>query len=112
MILSVLLLFVYLQRNSQLIEAVCSTTKLVLPVETTTPTPAVQFSLFQEKFGLTYENEAEAAQKFAVFSANLDKIEKHNADLAAGKTTYSLKVNKFADLVRIVFYQKLLYSLP
>jgi hypothetical protein len=108
MILSVLFLLVFLQQKSEFIEAVCSTTKLVSLAETTTPTPTVQFSMFQEEFGVTYENEAEAAEKFAVFSANLDKIAKHNDDFATGKTTYSLKVNKFADLVRIHFLSKII----
>ena len=87
-------LVVFLQHYSQQVQAECRTT--------TTLAPAEQFDLFQKMFNVKYENATVAAQKFAVFSSNLDIIAQHNAAAAAGYVTYTLGVNKFADLVRIL----------
>ena len=38
------------------------------------------------------------AHRMRAFSENLDKIAKHNKEAAEGKHTYTLGVNKFADL--------------
>ena len=104
MIQCIFVLFVFLQQNYPFTEAVCSTTTVVSLTTTTTPTPAVQFSMFQENFDIYYENDTVAAQKLAVFIANLNTIEQHNVDFEAGKVSFKLEVNKFADLVRILLY--------
>ena len=100
MIETLFLVVVYLQQISQLIEALCSTATTL----TTTLAPAVQFDLFQQKFGVTYENTTVAQQKFAVFKENLDLIAQHNAEFEAGIITYSLVVNIYSDLVSIFLY--------
>ena len=95
MIRNFIFLVVFLQQYSQNVQAGCKTTTII----TTTLAPAVQFELFQEKFKVVYENATVAAQKFEGFSANLAVIDKSNADFAAGKISYTLGINQFADLV-------------
>ncbi len=101
MIRSVILLSVFFQPFSQLIEAICSTTITTTATKqpTTTIPPTVQFSLFQNKYSLNYENETVAAEKFVVFSTNLDAISQHNAAAEAGNVSYTLVANKYSDLV-------------
>ena len=109
MIKNFIFLAVLLQQYSQNVQAECGTT--IIATTTTTLAPAVQFAQFQQTFGVVYENEAIAAQKFAVFSSNLDIIAQHNAAAAAGYVTYTLGVNKFADLVSIlILFLKTLIS--
>lgn len=43
--------------------------------------------------------ESEEQHRLSVFQDNLRKIEKHNAEAAAGLHTYRLALNKFSDLV-------------
>ena len=88
-------LVVFLQHYSQQVQAECRTT--------TTLAPAEQFDLFQKMFNVKYENATVAAQKFAVFNANIDKIAQINAAAAAANLSYKLEVNKFADLVSTKF---------
>ena len=99
MIRNFIFLVVFLQQYSQNVQAGCKTTTII----TTTLAPAVQFELFQEKFKVVYENATVAAQKFAVFNANIDKIAQINAAAAAANLSYKLEVNKFADLVSTKF---------
>ena len=88
-------LVVFLQHYSQQVQAECRTT--------TTLAPAEQFDLFQKMFNVKYENATVAAQKFAIFNANIDKIAQINAAAAAANLSYKLEVNKFADLVSTKF---------
>lgn len=53
------------------------------------------FDAFNARFGKTYTTQADRALRFEVFKANFDLIEAHNANPSA---TYTLEVNKFADL--------------
>jgi len=57
-----------------------------------------EFHAFKLQHGKVYRNEAEHAHRMRAFSENLDKIAKHNKEAAEGKHTYTLGVNKFADL--------------
>ena len=88
-------LVVFLQHYSQQVQAECRTT--------TTLAPAEQFDLFQKMFNVKYENATVAAQKFAVFNANIDKIAQINAAAAAANLSYKLEVNKCSDLLSTKF---------
>ena len=56
--------------------------------------PAVEFARFKALHGKVYESQAEEEVSFGHFKANLDKIEKHNAE----GHSWKLGVTKFADL--------------
>ena len=56
--------------------------------------PAVEFARFKGLHGKVYESQAEEEVRFNHFKANLDKIEKHNAE----GHSWKLGVTKFADL--------------
>merc|ERR1711909_183903 len=57
-----------------------------------------EFKAFKTKYNKVYRNEAESAHRMTAFAENLEKIAKHNKEAAEGKHTYTLGVNKFADL--------------
>ena len=50
-----------------------------------------------------YGSDLEEAKRFTVFKDNLAFIEKHNAEAAAGKHSYTVGVNEFADLTNEEF---------
>ncbi|KAL6888196.1 hypothetical protein ACP4OV_009222 [Aristida adscensionis] len=52
-------------------------------------------NMWMAEYGRTYKNEAEKAQRFKVFKANADFIDKFNA---AGNRKYFLATNEFADM--------------
>jgi len=56
------------------------------------------FRNFKAKFNKAYKNEAENDYRMKVFADNLEKINRHNEEAAAGKHTFTLGVNQFADL--------------
>ena len=56
--------------------------------------PAVEFARFKGLHGKVYESLAEEEVRFNHFKANLDKIEKHNAE----GHSWKLGITKFADL--------------
>ena len=100
-----------MQQNYKIVHALCqrrtttaTTTTLITTASTSSTTklaPTVQFDLFQKMFNVTFENTSVAIEKFAVFSAYLDKIAKIHAAASAGGVTYTLVINKFAYLVSI-----------
>merc|ERR1712241_1546671 len=57
-----------------------------------------EFRAFKTKFNKAYKNDAEDAYRMKVFSDNLEKISKHNDEAEKGMHTFTLGVNKFADL--------------
>jgi len=57
-----------------------------------------EFKAFKVNHNKVYRNEAEHAHRMNAFAGNLQKIAKHNKEAAEGKHTYTLGVNKFADL--------------
>merc|ERR1711990_1420820 len=61
--------------------------------------PAVEFARFKALHGKVYESQAEEEVRFGHFKANLDKIEKHNAE----GHSWKLGVTKFADLSKEEF---------
>ncbi|KAF0291175.1 Cathepsin L-like proteinase [Amphibalanus amphitrite] len=62
---------------------------------------------FKQRFGRVYEAEEEVLRRW-VFVENLERIRLHNAEHDAGRSTFRLGVNQFADLTNEEFRQKLL----
>ena len=56
--------------------------------------PEVEFARFKADHGKSYVSLREEEVRFAHFKANLDKIEKHNAE----GHSWKLGITKFADL--------------
>jgi cathepsin L len=57
------------------------------------------FTQWAAKHGKEYGTREELVLRRAIFSANVAKIEKHNSEAAAGLHTWTMGVNKFADLM-------------
>jgi len=66
-----------------------------------------EFRAFKVKYNKAYRNEAENAHRMKAFAGNLQTIAKHNKEAAEGKHTYTLGVNKFADLTEAEWRQTL-----
>ena len=66
----------------------------LLLVAAVSANPRVQFEAFKIEANKTYASLAEEEVRFGHFKANLDKIEKHNAE----GHSWKLGVTKFADL--------------
>merc|ERR1712137_1036012 len=66
-------------------------------------------SLYQsqfESFKATHEKTYSAAEepfRYIIFKTNVDKINRHNAEHAAGKHTWTMAVNQFSDLTQHEF---------
>ena len=58
---------------------------------------------FKAKFGKNYANAAEESRRFAIFKENAAFIARHNQDHAAGKESYTVGINQFADLTNAEF---------
>merc|ERR1711953_1533659 len=58
---------------------------------------------YKARFGKTYANAAEESRRFAIFKENAAFIARHNLDHAAGKESYTVGVNQFADLTNAEF---------
>merc|ERR1711953_587613 len=58
---------------------------------------------YKARFGKTYANAAEESRRFAIFKENAAFIARHNLDHAAGKESYTVGVNQFADLTSAEF---------
>jgi len=71
---------------------------LLFCVAVASATVSDEFQSFKLKYNKIYKNGAEHAHRMKAFADNLDKIAKHNKEAAEGKHTYTLGVNKFADL--------------
>lgn len=71
---------------------------LLCCVAVASATVSDEFRAFKTKYSKAYRNEAENAHRMKAFADNLRKIAKHNKETAEGKHTYTLGVNKFADL--------------
>jgi cathepsin L len=55
------------------------------------------FGQFKKAFNKTYTS-GEESLRFVVFKDNFDRIARHNDRFSAGKTTYHMAVNEYADL--------------
>ncbi|XP_055906562.1 cathepsin L-like [Eupeodes corollae] len=62
------------------------------------------WNLFKVKYGKHYKNEAEENYRMKTFFENKDKIEKHNEKYAKGLVSFTLGLNKYADLLYDEFY--------
>merc|ERR1712018_870080 len=71
---------------------------LLCCVAVASATVSDEFRAFKTKYNKAYKNEVENAHRMKAFADNLEKIAKHNKEAAEGKHTYTLGVNKFADL--------------
>lgn len=63
-----------------------------------------QFEEFKHTYGKAYASD-EAIYRFQVFTSNVEKIERHNADATQ---TYTMEVNQFADMTSEEFIAKVL----
>lgn len=66
-----------------------------------------EFRAYKTNFAKVYRNEAEHAHRMTAFANNLELIKKHNKEAAEGKHSYTLGVNKFADLTNEEWRQSL-----
>jgi len=57
-----------------------------------------EWAAFKDKHGKSYVNPIEEFYRMKVYADNKAYVEKHNAEHAAGKHTFDLALNKFADL--------------
>merc|ERR1712184_207253 len=56
-----------------------------------------EWNQFKSRFGKSY-TATEEARRMAIFKENLAFVERHNLDHQAGRETYTVAMNKFADL--------------
>lgn len=62
-----------------------------------------EFDTFKRQYRKNYATEIEAERRCQIFSDNMDKIESHNVQFSRGLSTYTLGMNKFADLTNEEF---------
>ena len=74
---------------------------LVVAVSLTAAT-ADEWQAFKRQFGRVYQPEEEHFRR-QVFADNLEYIKRHNAEFDAGRSTFQLGVNQFADLTNEEF---------
>jgi len=58
---------------------------------------------FKARFGKKYATAAEESRRFAIFKENAAFIARHNQDHAAGKESYTVGINQFADMTNAEF---------
>ena len=80
--------------NSQLLLVAAT-----LALATAAPFNATEFEVFANTYGKSYSAEEHSLRR-SIFQANLEKIAAHNAD---PQWSYTLAVNKFADLTSSEF---------
>jgi C1A family cysteine protease len=73
--------------------------KSVIAATAASAMAAPTFTQWAAKHGKEYTTREELVLRRAVYSANVAKIEAHNAEAAAGKHTWTMGVNKFADMM-------------
>lgn len=57
-----------------------------------------EFTAFTVKHNKQYKDVDEYFNRYNIFKSNLDYINKHNAEAADGKHTFTVAVNQFADM--------------
>jgi len=68
----------------------------------------LEWSVYKERHNKKYGSADEELTRRLAWEDNLKLIEKHNTEYAAGKHTYTLGANKFADLTNAEYRQKVL----
>merc|ERR1712029_178044 len=63
-----------------------------------------EWEAFKVKYGKGFLSATHHDERKSIFAANLERIEKHNAEHAEGKHSYWLGVNQFADLTNDLSY--------
>jgi len=76
---------------------------LVVACSATDLKTRTRFNEFVAEHGKQYESPAHYHERMAIFSENLKMIEEHNAEYEAGRTSWYMAVNKFADLTHDEF---------
>merc|ERR1712121_276721 len=66
-----------------------------------------EWNQFKARFGKSY-TASEESRRMAIFKENLAFVERHNLDHRAGRETYTVAINKFADLSNAEFRQQYL----
>lgn len=61
--------------------------------------------MFQLQHSKNYNSETEERFRLKIFNENRHKIAKHNQLYAAGKVSYKLGLNKYADMLHHEFRQ-------
>ncbi|XP_074594347.1 cathepsin L-like peptidase [Brevipalpus obovatus] len=57
-----------------------------------------EWTKFKAQFGKKYATAEEEAQRHSIFVQNMEKVERHNERAKNGQVSYTLGMNKFADL--------------
>ncbi|XP_055853688.1 cathepsin L-like isoform X2 [Episyrphus balteatus] len=63
-----------------------------------------EWNMFKHTYGKNYTNETEENFRMKIFLDNKDKIEKHNLKHTKGLVSFTLGLNKYADLMYDEFY--------
>jgi len=71
-----------------------------------------QWENYKVAFAKQYSSEEEHQYRKNAFAANVEFVQKHNAEHALGLHTYTVGLNKFSDLTAEEFKQKYLSSMP
>lgn len=61
------------------------------------------FIFWQLEHGKKYDSEVEESFRMKIFTENKHKIAKHNKGFAMGHHTYKLEMNKYGDMVSVVY---------
>ena len=59
---------------------------------------SMSFSEFMSAHGKTYATREELVLRRGIFAANVAKIDAHNTEFEAGRKSFTMGVNKFADM--------------
>jgi C1A family cysteine protease len=65
------------------------------------------FEQYKQKFNKNYSAD-EVMYRMNVFKENLDRVNAHNAEAAAGKHSFTLEMNQFADMTNAEYRQRYL----
>jgi cathepsin L len=90
-------------------------TKSAFRVQASAAPSEAEFQQYFVSFVKTYNKQYPSDEffaRYAIFKANHNKIRVHNAEHAAGKHTYTMAVNEFADMTFTEFHSKMTGFVP
>lgn len=67
-----------------------------------------EFEAFKTRYNKVYRTKTEHGLRFRTFAKNLDFINKHNEEAARGEHTFTVGINKYADLTNEEYRETLL----